>query len=89
MKYAPGDLIGSVGGQPLEFDKYENLFGVTQSFGQINPLTEQKGLIVFKLPVEAANAELVWQPGRGAGETPFKRNVPAVASLPAQPVPTI
>ena len=85
--YAPGDLIASLGGQTLKFDKHENLFGLTQSFGQINPLTEQKGLIVFKLPVEAANSELVWQPGRGAGETPFKLNVPVVVTLPAQPTP--
>ena len=85
--YAPGDLIASIGGQTFKFDKHENLFGVTQSFGQINPLTEQKGLLVFKLPVDATNAELVWQPGRGAGETPFKLNVPAVASLPAHPAP--
>ena len=86
--YAPGDLIASLGGQVLKFDKHENLFGVTQSFGQINPLTEQKGLLVFQLPVEAANAELVWQPGRGAGEMPFKLNVLAVASLPTQPAPS-
>lgn len=85
--YAPGDLIASLDGQTLKFDKHENLFDVTQSFGQINPLTEQKGLIVFSLPVEVANAELLWQPGRGAGETPFKLNVPAVASLPAHPAP--
>lgn len=86
--YAPSDLIASLGGQIIKFDKHENLFCVTQSFGQINPLSEQKGLIVFKLPVEAANAELAWQPGRGAGETPFKLNVLAVASLPAKPAPT-
>jgi len=85
--YAPGDLIASIGGQTLKFDKHENLLGVTQFFGQINPLTEQKGLIVFNLPVEAANAELVWHPGRGAGETPFKLHLPAVAALPAQPAP--
>ncbi len=85
--YALGDLIASLGGQTFKFDKHENLIGLTQSLGQINPLTAQKGLIVFKLPVEVANAELVWQSGRGAGETPFKLNVSAVAALPAQPAP--
>ncbi len=85
--YMPGDLLATLGGQTLKFDQRESLYGVTESFGQINPLTEEKGLIVFKLPTEAVNAALVWQPGRGAGEYPFRLKVPATTALPAKPVP--
>lgn len=85
--YLPGDLIANLGDQTLKFDQRESLYGVTESFGQINPLTEEKGVIVFKLPKEAMNAELTWHPGRGAGESPFTLKAPATAAVPAKPVP--
>jgi len=74
--YSPGDLFASIGGRELKFDKQETILGVSKLFGAINPLTEQRGLVVFKLPREALNGEVNWNPGRGFGAIRFALNAP-------------
>lgn len=82
--YSPGDLFASIGGRELKFDKQETILGVSKLFGAINPLTEQRGLVVFKLPQEAMDGEVSWNPGRGLGTIRFALNPPkAVVPAPA------
>ncbi len=87
--YSDGDLFATVGGRELKFDKRETIIGVTKVFGSINPLTEQRGLVVYKIPVEAVQGPLTWQPGRGFGALRFALNLPvkqAPSTAPATPV---
>lgn len=91
--YSSNDLFATVGGRELKFDKQETIIGVTKVFGAINPLTEQRGIIVFKIPLEAAQGPLTWQPGRGFGALRFAFNLPvkqapAIATAaPVKPAP--
>ena len=86
-RYHPGAVLARINGRIVKFDSHENL-AITRSFGMINPLTEERSLLVYTLPAEAANAELVWQPGDGAGQSAFLLHSPAVSALPAPPATT-
>lgn len=91
--YSNSDLFATVSGRELKFDKQETIIGVTKVFGSINPLTEQRGLVVYKIPVEAAQGSLTWQPGRGFGPLRFALNLPVkqapatATAAPLKPTP--
>lgn len=87
--YAPGDLFVTHDGRELKFDKQEVILGLNSVVGAINPLTEQRGMVVIKLPKEAAQSKLTWNPGRSFGGLRFTLNPvdvakPAVAQTATQ-----
>lgn len=83
--YTPGDLVATIGGREIRYDKSETMLGLGSPVGQINPLVEKRGFVVFKLPREAAAAPLTWQPGRG-----FDKGMRfALASPPAEQKPVV
>lgn len=84
--YSNGDLFATISGRELNFDKQETIIGVTKIFGAINPLTEQRGLIVYQIPIEAAQGPITWQPGRGFGDMRFALNIPTEPAPPAAAV---
>ena len=82
--YRPGAVLARINGRIVKFDTHENL-AITRSFGMINPLTEERSLLVYTLPAEVANAELIWLPGDGAGQSAFLLHAPAASAMPSPP----
>ncbi len=82
--YRPGALLARINGRIVKFDTHENL-AITRSFGMINPLTEERSLLIYTLPAEAANAELIWLPGDGAGQDAFLLQSPVASAMPSPP----
>jgi len=83
--YTPGDLVAVLDGREFSFDKHETIIGVTRMFGQINPLTTDRGVLVFQVPAEALQGQLAWHPGRGFGTVRFTLAPRAAAAPAAQP----
>ncbi len=84
--YAPGHLLIELGGKTLRFDRREAIFGLDSPSGSINPMTEKAGLVVYKIPATAANAQLNWTPGRGFDKQRFTLTTPV--SPPSTPSPS-
>lgn len=82
--YQPGDLFALVNGKEFRFDHAESVVGLDSPTGQINPMTEKSGFVVFKIPAELARGSLLWHPGRQAGLARFALSTPATSSIPAQ-----
>lgn len=74
--YTPGDLLVELDGKSLKFDRSEMVLGLESPFGNINPMTEKSGFVVYKIPVAATNAPLHWTPGRGFDKLRFVLNAP-------------
>ncbi len=89
--YHGGDLYAEVNGNMLKYDHNELVLGLASPTGMINPLTEKAGFVVYKIPVEAANAPLSWTPGREFADLRFALTAQAVAQPAAQtpPVPAV
>lgn len=90
--YNGGDLYAEVNGSMLKYDHNELVLGLESPTGMINPLTEKAGFVVYKIPVEAANAPLSWTPGSDFADMRFALTTqPApqpAAQTPSEPAAT-
>lgn len=77
--YSPGDLFGQANGQEVKYDHPETIFGLDSPMGQINPMMEKIGFVVYKIPAQVANGPLTWAPGSRAGNQRFALNGPQPA----------
>ena len=62
--YSAGDLLVELDGKNLKFDRSEVVLGLESPIGNINPMMEKSGYVVYKIPANAAQAPLYWTPGR-------------------------
>jgi hypothetical protein len=74
--YSAGDLLVELDGKTLKFDRSEVVLGLDSPIGNINPMTDKAGYVVYKIPLAAANAPLSWTPGRSFEKTRFSLNAP-------------
>lgn len=82
--YSAGDLLVELDGKTLKFDRSELVLGLDSPVGNINPMTDKAGYVVYKVPAAAANAPLYWTPGRSFEKIRFSLNTQA--AIPTSPV---
>jgi hypothetical protein len=79
--YTAGDLLVELDGKTLKFDRSETVLGLESPVGNINPMTEKSGYVVYKIPATAMGAPLHWTPGRGFDKVRFVLNAPATTVI--------
>jgi hypothetical protein len=87
--YSAGDLLVELDGKTLKFDRSELVLGLDSPVGNINPMTDKAGYVVYKIPAAAANALLYWTPGRSFEKIRFSLNAQAATPTSLVATPTI
>lgn len=90
--YHAGDLYAEIEGKSFKYDHSEVVLGLDSPSGSINPMTEKRGFVVYKIPATAANGGLAWTPGRSFNNVrvALTTNSPPVSNNPiAAPIQKI